>query len=284
MINKIKIEVDKCVGCGLCSAICGSKVIEMENGKPIFRNPELCCSCGHCAAICPKEALQSEGHNTNDFEIIQLDSTSSEIEKLLTTKRSVREFKDTPLEKETIERLIAYAEKAPSSTNNRHRKYIVVTNTEIKNKIEKCVVDEFWKYRFWLNPLVLGLADIFSKKTAHFLWLLKKDIEHMKNEYEKKQNPVFRDAPAVIFGIAPKDDIQAKDDSIIAQQYMMLFAQSIGIGSCVIGYATHVHKALERVLKVPKGYSIFSTGIFGYQKYQYLKEIRYTKKPEFEIL
>ena len=106
----------------------------------------------------------------------------------------------------------------------------------------------------------------------------------MKSEYEKKQNPVFRDAPAVIFGIAPKDDIQAKDDSIIAQQYMMLFAQSIGIGSCVIGYATHVHKALERVLKVPKGYSIFSTGIFGHQKYQYLKEIRYTKKPEIEIL
>ena len=79
MINKIEIEVDKCVGCGLCSAICGSKVIEIENSKPIFRNPELCCSCGHCAAICPKEALQSEGHNTNDFEIIQLDSASSEI-------------------------------------------------------------------------------------------------------------------------------------------------------------------------------------------------------------
>lgn len=78
---------------------------------------------------------------TNDFEIIQLDSASSEIEKLLTTKRSVREFKDKPLEKETIERLIGYAEKAPSSTNNRHRKYIVVTNTEIKHKIEKCVVD-----------------------------------------------------------------------------------------------------------------------------------------------
>ena len=211
---------------------------------------------------------------------MQLDSASSEIEKLLVTKRSVREFKDNPLEKEIIERLIYYAEKAPSSTNNRHRKYIIVTDTEIKHKIEKCVVDEFWRYRFVANPWVIALTGVFSKKAAHFLSLLKKDIEDIKSGYEKKQNPIFHDAPAIIFIIAPKNDIQAKDDCIIAQQYMMLHAQSIGIGSCIIGYATHSHKALESVLEVPKGYVIFSAGIFGHQKLKCLKEIRYTQKPD----
>ena len=74
--------------------------------------------------------------------------------------------------------------------------------------------------------------------------------------------------------------MQARDDCVIALQYMMLYAEAQGLGSCVIGYAQYAHRSVERVVDLPKGHRVYAAGIFGYPQHKYRREIRYVRAPE----
>jgi len=278
--SKIIIDKNKCDLCGNCIKICGSKTLEIIDDSIVQTYPTLCCSCGHCAAICPENAITASEENHRAFTIRNFDENLTEIEKLLIGKRSVREFKSKEIDKNILEKFIHYAEKSPSSSNSRKREYFVITD---KNKIlalEKAVLNKFNALKIIVNPLIINVLKVFNKKLSRNFSLVWEDIKQMNKDFAKGDFPVFRNAPTIICIIAPKGAVQAKDDCIIAQQYMMLYAQSQGIGSCIIGYAQYAHNALEKVLKVKKGYSIYAVSIFGYPKFAYTKEIQYLKKIE----
>jgi len=54
-----RLELDACIGCGLCAKSCTDGAIKMdENNKPVF-TAENCTFCGDCVKICPTEAWQA---------------------------------------------------------------------------------------------------------------------------------------------------------------------------------------------------------------------------------
>lgn len=55
---------DKCVGCGLCSEICNSQAIEIQDGKPVWIKKN-CVHCLACISRCPVEAIEY-GSKTKD--------------------------------------------------------------------------------------------------------------------------------------------------------------------------------------------------------------------------
>ncbi|MFA4941493.1 MAG: 4Fe-4S binding protein [Patescibacteria group bacterium] len=61
---KPKIDLEKCIGCGLCARICPEGIIEMKNDKEGKLKPEVdydyCKGCGACAAECPVKAIIME--------------------------------------------------------------------------------------------------------------------------------------------------------------------------------------------------------------------------------
>ena len=101
------------------------------------------------------------------------------------------------------------------------------------------------------------------------------DFKNLVRKNTEKKFPVFRGAPCVMLIAAPKNYDQSRDDCVAAQNYMMLYAQSLGIGSCIIGYAQYAHKKLASYLKIPKDKQIFAISIFGYPRLSYKKVIRY---------
>lgn len=52
----MKIDSEKCDGCGICMEICPVSAIQMENKKATL-NAELCVECGSCVNPCPKQAI-----------------------------------------------------------------------------------------------------------------------------------------------------------------------------------------------------------------------------------
>jgi NADH-quinone oxidoreductase subunit I len=63
--GRISLQINKCIGCGLCSRVCPANAIEMvpdERVKPAGKRPHFklpeCCYCALCAEYCPKEAIE----------------------------------------------------------------------------------------------------------------------------------------------------------------------------------------------------------------------------------
>lgn len=61
MIRKIiKIDQDKCNGCGACAAACHEGAIEMMNGKAVLTREDYCDGLGDCLPACPTDAISFE--------------------------------------------------------------------------------------------------------------------------------------------------------------------------------------------------------------------------------
>ena len=61
MIRKIiRIDEDKCNGCGACAAACHEGAIEMINGKAVLTREDYCDGLGDCLPACPTDAISFE--------------------------------------------------------------------------------------------------------------------------------------------------------------------------------------------------------------------------------
>ena len=61
MIRKIiKIDEEKCNGCGACAAACHEGAIEMINGKATLTREDYCDGLGDCLPACPTNAITFE--------------------------------------------------------------------------------------------------------------------------------------------------------------------------------------------------------------------------------
>lgn len=55
---EIKIENDKCDGCGTCNDICPVSVFKIEDEKSKVVNLEECLACKACEVQCPNGAIE----------------------------------------------------------------------------------------------------------------------------------------------------------------------------------------------------------------------------------
>ena len=53
----LKLDFDKCIGCGMCVSVCPHSVFELEEKKAIIKDIDCCMECGACVKNCPVKAL-----------------------------------------------------------------------------------------------------------------------------------------------------------------------------------------------------------------------------------
>ena len=51
----VRIDLNKCTGCGKCKEVCPVNAIKIGNDKAIINDE--CVECGACISECPNEAL-----------------------------------------------------------------------------------------------------------------------------------------------------------------------------------------------------------------------------------
>jgi Fe-S-cluster-containing hydrogenase component 2 len=55
----VKIDAEKCTGCGACVQVCSVDAITMENDRAVV-DGQKCIDCGVCVPECPVNALSTE--------------------------------------------------------------------------------------------------------------------------------------------------------------------------------------------------------------------------------
>jgi len=56
-VATLSLDRDKCVGCGICQAVCPHGVFDMGDRKAFITDKDFCMECGACALNCPAQAI-----------------------------------------------------------------------------------------------------------------------------------------------------------------------------------------------------------------------------------
>ncbi|MEN8154950.1 MAG: mercury methylation ferredoxin HgcB [Acidobacteriota bacterium] len=56
-VAQLKLDPDKCTGCGICVVVCPHEVFRLEGNKAVIINRDFCMECGACGRNCSFGAL-----------------------------------------------------------------------------------------------------------------------------------------------------------------------------------------------------------------------------------
>ncbi len=273
----IGIDQDKCIKCGQCISECQAHVFFKEDDVVKFDDPQdICIKCGHCLAVCAPNAILAEDAETFEFEEARDPSQIIDYNYLLRLyrgRRSVRQFKDKALPREVIEKILEAMRYAPSGSNQQSWNYIIITNPE---QI-KFLGDETMKILYLAKKalkLKFLLRFFVSGNTKQMLLDPKNELRLGKllTEYEGGNDMIFYNAPCIIILHSPSYGNIAGNDAGIALTHGMFAAQSLGVGTCWVGFAQEAirrKKKLRKWLQIPKGRNVQGVLALGYPNVQF---------------
>lgn len=279
--RKINIQIDQdlCDGCGLCVNVCPSETISVKNKKARITGEESL-TCGHCISACPKKAISLTNtefrkidFNTFSYEdhwIKHGDFETPELVRLMLSRRSCRNFKNKNIDREILEDLVRIGTTAPSGSNCQDWIFTIIpTKKDVAGLGAK--IAEFFKKlnRMSENTLLRKSLVLFGNKKLQFYW--ENYYESVKETLELYENKgidkLFHGAAAVILVGGLKDSSCPSEDALLATQNILLGAHSMGLGTCLIGFAVNAianDAKLKKSLGVKKGEAVYSVIALGY--------------------
>ena len=263
---QFKVDAEACVGCGECAADCPYMVIGMgEDGLPAVR-PEReaqCIRCQHCLAVCPTGALSIMG--LDPAQSRPLDGAlpdADQVETLVMGRRSMRRFKDEPLDPALVERLMNAAWYAPTGVNNQGLLFTLVDGPQAMQALRERTMDG-------LREAVL--AGSLPKGLEFFAGFV--DLYDAKGV-----DVIYRNAPNLLVVSSPKGGPSPKEDAVIALSYFDFLAASLGLGTLWDGLAkwamSTILPDLSRALGVPEDHELGYVMLFGAPAVRYHRTVQ----------
>lgn len=255
------IDSEKCKKDGFCVAECPMGIIEMVDEEalpsPTRAAADLCINCGHCVAVCPHGALSLETMSTDECPPVRKEwlLSAEQAEHFLRSRRSIRSYKERPVERQLLEKLIDIARYAPSGHNMQPVEWLVIHDTAHVKSLTAMVVD-------WMRHVMEHQPDLAAR--LH--------MDRVVGAWEAGHDGICRNAPHLIAAHAHKDERTAPASCTIALTYLELAAAPLGLGACWAGYfnaAANMWPPLLEALSLPKDHITFGMMMVGYSKFQY---------------
>ena len=299
---QIYIDAAKCDGCGKCVEVCNDSSLELVNKHIPNAIPEAkptqiakvkaasffgCIACGHCMATCPQMAITINGRTLSPDDLFKLPTirNKANYEQLLTLlqrRRSIREFTDKNVEPEIIEKILEAASTSPMGCPPSDVNVLVFDTKEKNHNFAKDYCAYLKGKRWFVSRWFLALLrPLWGKDNDEmFRNFIKPLSDTYIDEMEKGINLINYDAPlAMYFYGSPFTD---PADPIVAATTAMYAAESLGLGTCMIGAIHWAFQYGDDAKKLREKYGVRYKSkegivvIFGYPSVRYRKGIKRT--------
>ncbi|AGK99008.1 nitroreductase family protein [Clostridium pasteurianum] len=261
----MKIDTEKCIGCGQCVKDCFPMDIEILDGKAKINNKN-CIKCGHCIAVCPKDAVSMDEYSMEDVKDYDKESFSIAPDTLLNFikfRRTVRQFKNKQVEEEKIAKIIEAGRFTETGSNMQDPSYIVV-----REGLEQ-LKDLTFESLKSMGEYVLNNHTPETRLYRRYakMWL------KMYEEYKEnpKNDKIFFNAPVVIVITA-----SSQVNGALASSNMELMVNALGLGTFFSGFfvrAAQESKEIKDFLGVKRRKEIVTCMILGYPDVKYLRTV-----------
>jgi nitroreductase/NAD-dependent dihydropyrimidine dehydrogenase PreA subunit len=280
-VADVRIEYEECNACGLCVRVCRGGPLYLDEGKVRVDQTRFfgCIACGQCVTVCPLGCILVAGRDLNSEDLVEMPPVGSraaydQLQALMISRRSVRDFEDRPVERELIDKIIQAATTAPMGIPPTDVSVLVLNG---RAKVKEFRSDLLEAMRRMTSRWMLPLWRPFMTREAYDLF--KSFVIPVVEMYIEKDAEgidwFFYDAPlAMLFYTSAYGDMA---DPVIAATYAMLAAESLGLGSCMLGfpapvvkYAKNIRRKYQLPAKLVPGVCI----IFGYPDVRYRRALR----------
>jgi nitroreductase/NAD-dependent dihydropyrimidine dehydrogenase PreA subunit len=252
-MSQIFVDEELCSKDGVCVDVCPARALRMgASGFPEEIPENGCILCGHCAAVCPRGALTHHGLPEGELVRSARELPGAELmDGFLIGRRSVRVYRDEPVEKETLDALLDVARHAPTASNTQQVHWIVVNGRE--------------KVHALAEEIVNGIR-MAGQAAGRY--------QSSVDQWDRGYDFVLRGAPTLVVACAPSESAWGRQDCSIALTFLELAAEARGLGACWAGYLTYVaglYEPLQKALELPAGYTVCGGLMLGRGKYVYRK-------------
>jgi nitroreductase/NAD-dependent dihydropyrimidine dehydrogenase PreA subunit len=277
-VMSIQVDSTRCTGCKQCEKVCPNDCFMVENGiaRIIQQN---CLECGHCLAACPVSAITVQGLDLAfDFQtftelegvtVVQEDDLA-QLVRLMRSRRSVRNYTEQPVALPVLQDLVKIGTTAPSGTNSQLWTFTILEQRADVVALGDGVARFFKKLnKKAASPMLRGLARVFAGDSlgryyrSHY-----KTIQRgLDAWFEKGEDHLFHGAQAVILVGGRREASCPAEDALLATGQILLAAQQMGLGTCLIGFVVEALKhepSLRDMIHLDADEDIYAVIALGY--------------------
>ena len=273
------IDQEKCIGCELCVKVCPSQTISMQADKAHVTG-DRSLQCGHCVAVCPVDAVRvdaidekSLAFNSFDLENDWLphgEFDTSRLVQLMASRRSCRNYTGQTVDRSVLEDLVRIGTTAPSGTNAQKWTFTVFPDRAAVNAFGQRIGSFFRKLNRMAEKRLLCKALKLIGKPAldnYYREYYPSAKEALLEWEQHGRDRLFHGATAAVVVASRPGGSCPMEDAMLATQNILLAAHSMGLGSCLIGFAVEAMRndpTIKQFIKITDEETVYAVIALGY--------------------
>jgi len=275
------IDQHLCNGCTLCVTACPADIFTMVGKKArATGRVDRCIHCDHCAAICPTAAMNVATVSNDAVALTTIPTpdplpdlpSPAALVRLMRERRSCRMYREKAVDRAVLEDLVRIGITAPTGTNSQRWTFTILPTRHAMQRFGELAARFFRQLNFvaQLPPARLASRIFSGDKLGQYYRENLERVQEALEDYERTgRDLLFHGAPAGIFIGAAPGASTPREDALLAAQNIVLAAQAMGLGTCLIGYAVEAlanDPRIKRDVGIPAEERIYAVIALGHPK------------------